>query len=440
VRVFDWSDAVPIFTRAARPASSSALLREIGVVALVPEAWGPRYETRHQVLTRLARTMNVAWVEPAHGWRETPRALRKRMAAGGAHPLPGGGFTVHRPEVWLPKMYRPEWLARYTFFQRIRNARARLRRQGSRVFVCYVWRAEFGQALDASPPWDLTLYHIDDEYSFSELEQPIDPSERRLIERVDQVFVHVPGLLARKGQFNPRSTLVPNGVDFATFSRPREMPADLGAIPSPRIGYVGYLKRSLDWPLLDALARRQPGWHFVFVGATRANQGIEAAVEGLRTLPNVHFLGPKTTEQIAAYPQHLDVCMMPYGDSFHARFYYPLKLHEYLAGGQPVVASTYVEILRNFDGVIRLARSVDGWVDAIAMSLDGSDNTIAERRRRQDLAREFDWDRLVQRVERVLIERLMETPRLAQDDALVAACRARLGSLHRIEYEAMHAG
>ena len=59
----------------------------------------------------------------------------------------------------------------------------------------------------------------------------------------------------------------------------------------------------------------------------------------LEEQPNVHFLGAKTPEELVGYPAHFDACIMPYRMDDYTKYIYPLKLHEYLASGRPVVAS-----------------------------------------------------------------------------------------------------
>ena len=72
----------------------------------------------------------------------------------------------------------------------------------------------------------------------------------------------------------------------------RPIPADLAAIPGPRIGYVGALiTMRLDLPLLEELARSRPAWSFVLVGWE--DEAFSRSL--LHNLPNVYFLGRKRT-------------------------------------------------------------------------------------------------------------------------------------------------
>ena len=187
--------------------------------------------------------------------------------------------------------------------------------------------------------WHLVCYHIDDEYSFSEVEAPLNDQELQLIRRADQVIVHSPALFERKGHLSPRTAMMPNGVDYAAYSRLAPDPDDLAPIPHPRIGYTGTIKRQLNWDLLLTLVARHPEWSFVFVGPVNPHPDIDVAIKEMARRPNVHFLGFKTVEKLSAYPQHFDTCIMPYLANDYTKYIYPLKLHEYLASGTPVVGT-----------------------------------------------------------------------------------------------------
>jgi glycosyltransferase involved in cell wall biosynthesis len=120
---------------------------------------------------------------------------------------------------------------------------------------------------------------------------------------------------------------------------------------------------------------------------------------------NVHFLGPKTTAELARYPQHFQACLMPYRIDEYTKFIYPLKLHEYLASGAPVVGSR-LPTLDHFDHVVSLAQGSEQWSGAIAQALTPAQNSVAARQARQAVARAHDWSAIVGRIAAVLGARL----------------------------------
>jgi len=379
------------------------LLPHIGVLAFVPDDWGPHWESRHHMMSRLAAYFNVVWLEPSHGWRDSIRILVRR---GRLEPEPPEGLHVHRPDPWLPRFYRTAWLDHLARDARLRNARKRLASLGCSKLVLHIWRPDFLFALETIPA-DFTLYHVDDEYSFSDVE-PSPKNEAILLERADQVIVHSTALLQKKGGINPHTALIPNGVDFAEYAIPHSQPPDIARIPPPRIGYSGHLKRQLDWRVIGDLVRRHPEWSFVFVGAVRPHPEVAGIINGLSSYANVHFLGAKTVHELAKYPQHFDCCIMPYAETSYTSCMYPMKLHEYLASGRPAVGAP-IPALEEFSHVMELARTPEEWSTAIQHALSPAANTPDKRQERQAIARQHDWDALAFRVATIIADGLGET-------------------------------
>jgi glycosyltransferase involved in cell wall biosynthesis len=371
---------------------------EVGVVALVPDRWSEQWQPRHQVLSRLGRYFPAVWVNPAPGWRDVWREP-SRFRVPDAQPEPG--LQIHSPDRLLPQFFRPAWLAEITARKRLEGARNLLLRKGCSKIVLYVWRPSFAPALSMMRH-DLSCYHIDDEYTFGTKDKPIPEAEQSLLERVDQVIIHSPGLMEKKGHINPHTYFVPNGVDFMAHAAQSPEPEDLRSIPRPRIGYTGWLKKQLDWDLLENLTSRHPDWSFVFVGSVR-HPDLEERVKQIGRLSNVHILGGKSSADLARYPQHFDVCLMPYRNNEYTRYIYPLKLHEYLASGTATVG-TPIRSLEAFQSVIELATEPSEWSAAIENAL--TDNSPDRRLARQAVAKEHDWENLVYKIAQQMADAL----------------------------------
>ncbi len=375
---------------------------DVGVTALVAERWGTMWLSRHQILTRLARYFNVVWYDPPQTWRQSLAGRSTSIAD--PTPPPRDGFSVYRHGPLLPKFYRPAPLRRATEHARLGRVHARLKAAGASRFVLYTWRPAFAEALDLAD-YDVSCYHIADEYSFATDEQPLSQTERHLIERVDQVFVHSPALLEKKGRINPHTAYVTNGVDYDAFAADVAEPADLAAISHPRIGYVGRLKSQLDWETLSAIATRRPDWSLVLVGPIGHMGDKAEAKDRVMALPNVHYLGNRSVREIPAYTRHMDVCLLCYALTDYTRYIFPLKLHEYLAAGRPVVGSD-IRTLRDFPGVVRIAHDVDQWIAHIEAALSPGERSSSQVESRRRVARAFDWNVLTETIAATLCERL----------------------------------
>jgi glycosyltransferase involved in cell wall biosynthesis len=376
----------------------------VGVIALVPDPWDSVVMPRQQILTRLARHFDVVWVNPPTDWRQywtkVGGSLFERQEFREVAP----GFTVMTPGEMRPRFYSPARLRRFIASRLLADARRYLQRRGATFIVLHLWRYQFAESLDLVPH-DMSCYHIDDEYSFSDVGLPNDPREVQLLRRADQVIVHSARLLEKKGGINPHTALVPNGVDYTAFATRQVAPPDLAAVPRPRVGYVGVIKKQLDLALLSRVARARPDSSVVMVGPIGNVSGKEQALADLRALPNVHFLGAKPIDALPAYVQQMDVCLMCYEVNDYTKYIYPLKLHEYLAAGRPSVASPIDAVLEHTD-VVTIARSDEEWLSSIANALAPSASADAEVARRQARARQYDWDVLAQNVTDLIRKRL----------------------------------
>jgi len=92
----------------------------------------------------------------------------------------------------------------------------------------------------------------------------------------------------------------------------------------------------------------------------------------------------------------------------YTKYIYPLKLHEYLASGRPVVSFRIRSLARFAEFVMRTSTH-DEWSQAIAKSLTASVGSTAQVEIRRNIARKHDWDILVERIARTLCQRLGPT-------------------------------
>ena len=397
--------------------SHAPLMPTVGVLGLVPDNWGGPWQVREHVLTRLATYFHVVWFNKPHGWRDywlSPASATIPVA-----PPPNGNMTVYNPGRWLPKLCRPAGLAKYLEKRRFKQAVKILRSKGCQHILLYIWRPEFGIALD-KVGYDFSFYHIDDEYSFSKVERETSDEEAALMRRVDQVFIHSPALLKKKGHFNPNTFYVTNGVDYNAFANPVSEPDDLKEIPHPRIGYIGYIKDKLDFNLLTHLAQSHPEWSFVFVGPKRHLGSIENVVAAFECMENVYFIGSRPIESLPGYVQHMDVCTLCYLMDDYTKYIFPMKINEYLAAGRPIVGVPLPSI-ELFSDVVMLATTPQEWSEAIRTCLGEAELTADKVTARQKIAQNYDWDSLVATIARKMCERISAT-HLLDLDTRIANC------------------
>jgi uncharacterized SAM-binding protein YcdF (DUF218 family)/glycosyltransferase involved in cell wall biosynthesis len=233
-------------------------------------------------------------------------------------------------------------------------------------------------------------YCIDDFASSSKAARRITRSEQQLFREADLVFVTSEKLRERAAQFNSHVHLFPFGVSMKKFEQVRaaanQIPDDLAALKRPVIGYVGGIHRWIDLDLVANIARTMPEATFAFVGPAQMDVSATAGI------PNLHWLGKRSHDDVPRYIKGFDVGIVPYLLTDYTANVYPTKLNEYLAMGVPVVATDLPEI-RRFNAEhgpsVAVAADTRQFVDAIRAALRPS--TDEERVRRTEVARKNSW-------------------------------------------------
>lgn len=174
---------------------------------------------------------------------------------------------------------------------------------------------------------------------------------------------------------------VPHGVDFDTIRKAANtpVPAEVGEIPGPRIGFIGGLTYRIDYDLVARIARQRPEWNFVFVGDKRT-EWLDGDELGIEDIPNVHLLGARTQAELGSYTASFDVCWIPYLWNDFNRSSYPLKAMEYLAAGKPVVTNAF-ESMSSLDGLVHLVAEEADHLDALDTAIDNPDAASDEHSR-----------------------------------------------------------
>ena len=310
--------------------------------------WDFVFQRPQHLLSRAARTMRVVhWEEPV--WGGPGLGLNQRMS-------PEGVLVVQ------PRFPDGTDWSRSAELQRGLLDEFLLEHPAPNPVLWYYTP----QALQFTAHLQGTVvYDCMDELSAFKFADPALPArERELMARAAVVFTGGHSIYEAKRPHHHNVHAFPSGVDTAHFLPARGSlpePADQAGIPHPRMGFYGVLDERFDTDLLAGIADLRPHVHFVMLGPTAK---IEPGA--LPARPNIHYLGPKTYNELPSYLAGWDVALMPFALNESTRFISPTKTPEYLAGGRPVVSTPITDVVRQYGAMpcVRIAATAPEFVDA----------------------------------------------------------------------------
>jgi SAM-dependent methyltransferase/glycosyltransferase involved in cell wall biosynthesis len=411
--------------------------RDIVCVSVMDWDW-PFWTSRQHLMTEFARTNRVLYVDPPLtiasdylGARHDARLGRKlRRTLRGDQPREvADNLRVWSPPPTIPFnriTNRALFASVLAFNQRIFRTSLRRTLQALGVRDPLLWvsfNVYYGDAVVGRLGEAQSVYHCTDEIGgFPGYSRFIGPIEARLAARSDIVIATSEVLRDTKAAYNPRTYFVPNAADVDLFKQAvhwqQALPADLTELPRPRAGFVGQVEYRFDDQLLRYAAEQLPNWSFALVGPVQ--KGCRAE-ETLRQVPNVHFLGLKTRQELPAYMAGLDVALIPYKVDRLGRGLYPLKVHEYLAAGKPVVA-TPLPSMQSLADRLYLAEDGPAFVSAVQQAV--TEDSPARKLDRARVAEQENWHARADQIS-TLLATVPEHPPLSE--TLSFSAFARLG-------------
>lgn len=369
--------------------------------------WHEDPTSNHHVLRELAKTRRVLWLNSLA--TRTPKLssardlgkIRRKLGefAQGPQNVENDLWVTTPLVLPLPHSAAARAINRQLLRATIRALRLRLGIRDFQLWTFLPNTADYVGTLGEQ----LAVYYCVDEWSmFSYLDRTAtQTAERRLLERVDATFAINHALAEAKREVCRTTYVSPHGVDHALFARAldpaTEVPAELAALPGPRIGFYGTLQTWVDLELIAAIARARPRWSIALIGQQLAD------VSPIAELPNVHLLGQRRHDQLPAYCKGFDVGIIPYSIDERMKFVNPLKLREYLSAGLPVVSTAVPEVERYAHAPgVHVATGAEPFVAAIERAL-GEGDPAARAARSAAMAAET-WSARVAEVARAIDE------------------------------------
>src|SRR5678815_5523691 len=221
--------------------------------------WDADPTSKHQVMKILSRSNRVLWVNSIglrrpdvsvedasrivrkiRQWFSGPKRINDNMYAVTPLVIPFHQFRwVRRVNAWLASWY----------------VRAQVKRLGMKGFQVWVFLPSAPSIIPPLNPEKVVYYCVDEWSAFSFLDATaMRELEEHLLAQSDIVFVSAEELHKNKSPFNPRTYLIPHGVDNEHFAKARladtALAPELNGLHGPVIGFWGAIH---DWIDLDVV-------------------------------------------------------------------------------------------------------------------------------------------------------------------------------------------
>jgi len=381
------------------------MLKGHSIVYFGPGKWEGMWRNRHQLMSRFARCNRVMYVEPVKYLKQVRHLLfsqgskrRKELfRLAKQNPITKGpnNLYIYRSPAFLPVSGRFPF-DRITWRAWKSLLRLTLRKLGFQTPIIWLSQPNMENLLGSFNE-KLSIYHVVDEYSAygeldAERQENVKIAEQQILKRADLVIVVSEKLRETKSIFNRHTYLVPNGVDYASYSNAinddTQVPSDISQLPKPVIGYSGLISRRLDLDLIGYIAKSHPEWSIALIGEVN-DGGCESELNKLEEMKNVYFLGNKKIDLVPHYIKNFDTCIVPYKLNEQTQNLSPLKLYDFMAMGKEIVTTDF-PIARDFKDVLHIAESKETFVNCIVKTLSEKDKSLFAKRRQ--IAAQNTWE------------------------------------------------
>jgi UDP-galactopyranose mutase len=178
------------------------------------------------------------------------------------------------------------------------------------------------------------------------------------------------------------------------------------------------LDERLDIELLDAMAVARPNWQWIMVGPV-----VKIDPASLPQRPNIHYLGPKSYEQLPGYIAGWDVALLLFARNEATRYISPTKTPEYLSAGKPVVSTSIKDVVRPYgqQGLVRIADEAGAFLEACAAAM--AEDPVRRRTQADAFLTHMSWDGTWNRIQLLMDAAVRESVGSARTTAGGAGVR-----------------
>lgn len=365
-------------------------MSKLNVICYSDINWNFLWQRHQQLLTRFPADWNILFVQPSFFILLTQQ--------------PAWAIPRRFKNIRIVSMPMIPWADRLPKFVRHINDRivVLFSRLLLRIYkmdrpVIIIYEPRFSSAVGKLDEKLVCYEFIDNRLAFAGVPAWIKHNINFLLCKADLVFASAQNLysLARKKR-EQNLYLIGNGVDAAHFKKaidPIKIPEDISCIKRPILGFTGAISDWIDFKLIEDLLKSEMS--VVLIGPVI---GKIDELKRLKTYPHFHMLGKRSYSSLPGYLKGFDACIIPFKLNELTRCFNPVKVHEYLAAGKPVISTALPEIERYRD-IVYIAENRQNFLECIKRALAADYDTEKSVK----MAMENDWDKKAEEIVELII-------------------------------------
>jgi len=212
----------------------------------------------------------------------------------------------------------------------------------------------------------------------------------------------------KKGFINVIS--VPNGVDLEKFEKITESKKDLREelnLPADKkiVLYLGHLYKWKGFDIVVESAKKENNKEILFVAVGGTEKDIERYSKIIKdnSIHNLYLVGHKKQEETPYYLKSADVLLLPNIaiSEESEKFTSPIKMFEYMASGNPIVASDLLsirEILNKGNSILFEQGNVDALLESINKILADENYAKKISSQSKEDVKNYTWDKYADKI------------------------------------------
>ena len=318
--------------------------------------WDFVFQRPQQLLTRLAKTFNVFFIEePVYdAASQNYYAFLNR----------GENIVIIQPHLKAGITEDKSKAAQKALFDNFME---------NRKLSDYLFWYYTPMALEFSRKYTpkITVFDCMDELSaFKFAPEELKTLEKELLAKADVVFTGGYSIYEAKKNLHANIYPFPSSIEKEHFAKARRMVRKSG--DKVKLGFFGVIDERFDMEMIRNIASAKPEWQIVLIGPVLK---IDP-----RTLPkneNILYLGQVSYSKLPEYLADWDIALIPFLLNESTRFISPTKTPEYLAAAKPVISTPIRDVVNPYgkNKLVNIGSSADDFIAAAEKELKTKQKT-----------------------------------------------------------------